>query len=216
MRSRKIWDMKLKQQESRYESLKGLIVNLSELELMIQRLKDRDLLISIEDKDAVYESLNDVIESRGTRPDYLSIKGESKDSTNRKSINIEFKVGEVYVFGSRDLAADFIMEVQKSKRWYYNVVKQFFLMIGLAIWSLTFIIACPNESFYQILTISFCSFFIISAFVSFQVWKGSFRLNLVKGHESNFFKRNKEKLMFAIVTGVISFISGLILGYILK
>ena len=199
------------------KTINGIQIYLEDLEFLISKFKAQGYIIKIQDKNAEYENLNDLLLNKGLFPKKIELTA-SIDNLNNIALDIESGNVTIYSWGSEinygtgiELAAYFKNKIP----WYYWITKSWVIWaLGTAI-----CIILTNNTFnitVKIILWIIFSFLCIAYFFSYTNYKIFNTVILKKRHEHGFWKENKDKIIIALIAAIISAILTLLIGELLK
>lgn len=199
-------------------SVLDIVFYREDLEEIIHSLQAKEMVVTISDSGFEYETIDELIKQRGTRPREIKISGELKDRHNFGHITVSFSPGRVYVgfWGSgtpRELWYELFDFVNKRRSWGKRIFKPFF-------WGLVALIAFAIEipgffmgqfpkvtSLWAHLGLSL----VIAIFpLSFAYSRAVPTVSLTRRNEGGFWKRNREALVLlaigSVFGGIVTYI----------
>jgi hypothetical protein len=198
---------KLKSPQSLHEKIEGVRIARDDIDFIVE-LFSRDLTPpKISDDHFEFESLEEFIQHRGTKPVKLEIESVSTDTTYR-SISAKFEGHSVWLYGSRNTPFHEAKEFLISKRpwsfkaltpwpWFYAALIAIGVMRSVAEAAKIKQEPYPEWPMYVLLI----SLGLIT--LGFLYRKFNFGLRLRRSYEGGFWTRNAEKIALTLVGTVV-------------
>jgi len=210
-----------------YQTLKGIRLFEEDINEIISRLKKYSLIIEIQDKNNLYDNIEEVKQNKGVHPKILNIDAKSKIDLGKRetyyeSASLDFDRKKVRIsFGGSERLYSLGFEIKdylKARRPLYirifNYENWLFFasfFVGMILFTLK-----EKDSFYRFLilyiSVPFFVVFVISVFVGVT----THGLNLTRRHEYGFWKRNKDRILVAIIAAALGVFSTLFVQWISK
>lgn len=185
-----------------------------QIEDAINILFENGLLVSIQDDKHTYDSIDEVIDNVGVKPDNIEIQGRNKETY--ESLELRFDKNEVRIHshGSEQMYSlgyrmtNFFSQMTP---WHYKVFNP---------WIFAFISVSPmgtieyafneNEELIRpwIIVLIFCSY--VLWLLSYLLRKYNYGIRLIKRHHYGFWRRNKDNLVVSIISVLVGTVMGII------
>lgn len=201
--------MKKIKETSRSESFEKGVFYREDLEAIITTFVSREWNVRISDSEFEFESLDEVVTQKGTRPKTLHIWG---GTDNYESASVSFEHGKAWLFWSSlrdgsDVWFDLHRILSENRNWRK-------LLVRSPIWYILGLVSVVTESLG--LTLNplgsvLPSWVHLVALVLLLLWPISLlyrdsvpTLIIARRHEGGFFRRNRDAIILAVITAVVT------------
>jgi hypothetical protein len=199
---------KLAPPSSHWERIEGIHISRDDLEFLIELFRRDVGNPSLSDENFAFDSLDEVITQKGSRPKMLEL--ESVDGEDRyRKISVRFEGSNAWLSGSSGTPFHEANAFIKSRcSWTFKALDPglWFLFIVLLAAAHSLSIAVEQNK-----AIAHPKFFIYALFgplvilvAGFFYRHFGFGLNLIRRHEDSFWRRNSEKVRLILIGAIIS------------
>lgn len=209
--------MKKKDPGRKGETIRNVVIYREDLEEIMHSFNARGMTVTISDSGFEYETIDEVIKQRGSRPREIEIAGEStKDQY--ESVSVSFSPSRTWVYSSgsgtaRELWYEVFDFLKKRRSWRKQIANPW-------IWYFVAIIAFNIEIFgflQESLRIKTPFWVHAGLLIAMFTWPLSYvysrslaTVRLTRRNEGGFWSRNQEALILlaigAILGGIVTYI----------
>jgi hypothetical protein len=188
--------------------IEGLRVDLDDLELLIEIFRRDVGSTTLSDDHFEFESLEEFIAQRGTRPKMLEV-GAKAETDSFKGIGVKFEGSNAWLHGTNGTPFHEAKEFLNSRRpWTFRALDPFlwFMVSLLSLVVISVMAEIAKKEQGQIP--DWPAYILFGAIglsaIGFIYRRVDFGLRLVRSHERGFWARNAEKIGLILVGAVIS------------
>lgn len=197
---------------------------LEDIENIISKIENENIKIEISDNENVYESIAELKSIKGNNPKLIKIEGTLK-SGFLEYINVritEFS-STIYVHHSETLLKPAYeiekLLISKKRKLIYSYFNSYNAKINvifnLVISTILFLVYTfiTKKDFNYTIWFFIILLWVLIFFISELNPNSNTKIELERKHELNFYEKNKDKILFGIVTTIIGIIIGSIITY---
>ncbi|MBS7230355.1 hypothetical protein KHA90_04905 [Flavobacterium psychroterrae] len=198
---------------------------LEDIENIISKIENENIILEISDNENVYESIAELRSITGTNPKTIKILGTLTSSfLEYITIRITESSSTIYVHNSDTLLKPAYeienLLISKKRKLIYSYFNSYnakinllcTLLIGFVVFLVcTFI---TKENFNYTIWVSIILLWTLIFLISELNPNSNTKIELERKHELNFYEKNKDKILFGIVTTFIGIIIGSIITYL--
>lgn len=198
---------------------------LEDIESIISKIENENIKIEISDNENVYESISELKSIKGNNPKLIKIEGTLKN-TFLEYINVritEFS-STIYVHNSESLLKNaYEIEqilISKKRKLIYSFFNSYNakinIIFNLVISSILYLVYTLffKKDFNYTIWIYIILIWVLIFFISELNPNSNTKIELERKHDLNFYEKNKDKILFGIVTTIIGIIIGAVITYL--
>jgi hypothetical protein len=217
-----------KKQTNFKSTIRDIKLFLDDIEGIMSVMKSNGMDVEISDSENKYDSIQDLITHKGENPVEIILEGKQQGSSFGQCSVFLKGYALILIEGSSNfISCGYELENllnKKKRKWYQPVfdalhAKVSFLGLMIFLCVYWYCLEYHDATFSDIWVASL-SGLIIPPVILFAYSElnpmGNRKIELIRKHEISFYKRNKDKIWLAIITGVIVFVKSyarLIWGY---
>lgn len=214
--------MKALQSYSSSARIGGVKLFLDDLERIADLFKEKSLELAISDKNYSYESFDEVIDKKGTRPSSLSLSAEETKPIGSISLEVERTSTWIYASG-QSVSRSFWYEIKEfltSKvPWHYTALNPWvwgggFLLVS-SVYN-AFSDRAPSGGHAVAWPLWFIRIFLLLWVISVVNRQLAYGVRLVRKHEGGFIKRNSDQILVAVIASIFGSLITLAVQWLMK
>jgi hypothetical protein len=197
---------------SNHESIKGLRLTRDDVEFILELFRRDVGSPKLSDEHFEYDSLDEFIERKGTRPSLLEIEARSEEDRFR-SFSAKFEGNSVFLHGDSNTPFHEAKDYFCSKRpWGYSVLSPwiwgFTAMMFLNVLNALVQLAEKKQQPIPEWSVYLFGISLMLFLIGLLYRKFGLGLRLARGHEGGFWKRNAEKIVLMLLgSGITALIT---------